>query len=44
MSLYGFGGRVMTKAMAISDLVKPELPVAAGACVIVGQLLALTAC
>ena len=29
------------KTRAISDLVKPELPVAAGICVIAGEILAL---
>lgn len=37
----GAGARIIRKAKDISDLLKTELPIAAGVCVVAGQLLAL---
>jgi geranylgeranylglycerol-phosphate geranylgeranyltransferase len=40
-NLGGYGTRVLRKAKGVSDLLKPELPLAAGICVVAGELLAL---
>jgi len=37
----GHGTNALRKAKGIADLVKPELPIAAGICVVAGELLAL---
>lgn len=42
MTVYGnYWGKFLTKARAISDLVRTELPVTAGICVVAGEILAL---
>jgi geranylgeranylglycerol-phosphate geranylgeranyltransferase len=40
-SKYTFGSKIVAKAIAVSDLVRTELPLTAGVCVVAGQALAL---
>ena len=41
MTNSALGSKIKAKVRAVSDLVKPELPIAAGICVIAGEILAL---